>query len=136
MTAEDESYLAFGEAAGSIGKRLLHKGVVPEIGVGIRDDSEKYHDRKTESVGQIDGEVERGVVVSPLGSLHPVDDASALREAGAADGDSIFVNGEDGSEVGHGFTRVQQGWRRLGSDEELAAAESIGRWKLGAASVG
>jgi len=49
---------------------------VAEIGVGVvGDDGEEDYDRKTEKVGDVDGDVERGVLKDADGALHPVDDA-------------------------------------------------------------
>ena len=93
MAAQDEGYVTKGKAAGGIWKGLLHEGVVAKIGVGIGDDREIDHDRQTKLVRQVNGEINRGVVMGALGALHPVDDASACGSigAGAADGDALFV---------------------------------------------
>jgi hypothetical protein len=110
MAAQDEGDVAGGKAAGGIWKSLLHECVVAQVGVGVGDDGEENDDREAEGVAEFDGEIESGIVVGALCSLHPVDDASRVLggRAGAADGDSFFVRGEDGGERGHGGFKVSE----------------------------
>ena len=50
---------------------------MPSLRAGIiRSESEDRDDRFSERVPNVDGEVERRVVATALGTLHPVEDAS------------------------------------------------------------
>ena len=59
---------------------LRQELIVPQIGMGIeRHRREKNYDRLLKNVRSFDGHVQRRVVESTLRSLHPVNNAAALR---------------------------------------------------------
>jgi hypothetical protein len=78
MAAEYEADITRGKAASSVWKSLLHECVVTQVGVGVGNNGEEDYDRETELVAEVDGKIESGIVMSPLGALHPVNDAAAI----------------------------------------------------------
>ena len=83
--SRQREYLADATAATYIGgadiSQALHeKPVVAAVGAldeGVQ--SEEGHDRQAKLVAEPNGHVECGIVHGPLGALHPVDDAAAVR---------------------------------------------------------
>ena len=62
-------------------RNALHKeGIVPKVGSGIKRDGSKEDDyRFAKFVGDFDCEIERWIVDGALRTLHPVDNADAIR---------------------------------------------------------
>ena len=88
MAPEDESDISFGERGGDIQNSFTQEMVVALVRVGIkRNGSEIGDDWLAQCVGGFDGNVEREIIEAALGTLHPVDDAGAVRigRARAAD---------------------------------------------------
>ena len=71
--------------------------------------NEENPDRETQGIAEGDGKIEGGIVVGPLGALHPVDDRAALENGwnGVADSDAAFIPRQDGVKGGHRLHRYQ-----------------------------
>ena len=98
MATEDEADSSVGGVGFDVAKALLHEVVVAEVGVRvIGNDREENNYRQIEEVGDLDGEIESGIVVDAHCALHPVDDALGVgpRRAVTANEDAR-VTGECG----------------------------------------
>ena len=77
--AKNKADVSARERGGNIGNAFVQKAVVAQVRVGIvRQGREEDDDWLAKCVGSVDRRIERGIVDGALGSLHPVDDASAI----------------------------------------------------------
>ena len=78
MTAQHEADAPCGQPGGELGEAVGEETIVAPVAVRVEGHhTEKGHYRLAEQVGDVDGEVERGVVLGALRPLHPVDDGVA-----------------------------------------------------------
>ncbi len=80
VSPHDEADTSLAQAGADVSQALHEKPVVAAVRAldeGVQ--SEEGHDRQAKLVAEPNGHVECGIVHGPLGALHPVDDAAAVR---------------------------------------------------------
>ena len=77
-TTQDEADPALFERLGDVEDSLSQESVMAKICGRKRARSEKHHHRLAQRIGCFDRSIERGIVDSPLRTLHPVNHAGAV----------------------------------------------------------
>ncbi len=76
---DDQAHVPCGKAVAGLAQSVQHEAVMPPVGLRERSQGKHGRDRQAVLVARKDGRIQRGIVLGPLGLLHPVQDRPALR---------------------------------------------------------